>query len=88
MVNWLWTVTPCGQPPVAHTAHSHDDGVVLFSVIKWSCFRLSRFRRNGPSGPLFDNQMGLFWIDKNTRAHEWRLDQVRTGARYGLRVMV
>jgi hypothetical protein len=77
MDDWLWTVTPYGQPPaahtawttfqVAHTAHSHDDEVVLFSIIKRSCFRLSRFRRKGPSGPLFDNQMGLFWVDKNSR---------------------
>ena len=28
---------------VAHTAHSPDDGVVLFSMIKWPCFQLSRF---------------------------------------------
>jgi hypothetical protein len=68
--NWLWTVTPCGQAPaahtawttfqVAHTAHSHDDEVVLFSIIKRSCFRLSWFRRKGSGGLLFDSQMGLF----------------------------
>ena len=76
MTNWLWTVTPWGQPPaapmpwttfqVAHTAHSLDDEVVLFSIVKRASFRLSRFRRNGPNGPVFDCQVGLFWVDKNT----------------------
>ena len=75
MANWLWTVTPWGQPPaaptpwttfqVAHTAHSLDDEVVLFSIVKRASFRLSRFRRNGPNGPVFDCQVGLFWVDKN-----------------------
>ena len=51
MADRLWTVTPCGQPSaahtpwttlcVAHTAHSLDDEVGLFSIIKWVCFRLS-----------------------------------------------
>ena len=50
---------------VAHTAHSPDDGVVLFSMIKWPCFQLSRFRRGVPNGPLFDDQMALFSVDKN-----------------------
>ena len=51
---------------VAHTAHSPDDGVVLFSMIKWPCFQLSRFRRGVQNGPLFDDQMALFSVDKNT----------------------
>jgi predicted peroxiredoxin len=54
MASWLWTVTPWGQPAaapkawttfqVAHTAHSLDDEVGLFSIVKWASFRLSRFR--------------------------------------------
>ena len=58
----------CGQPKnvPAHTAHNPDDEVVLFSVIKWTCFRLSRCKRNGQSGPLFGDQMDLFSIDKNS----------------------
>ena len=51
---------------VAHTAHSPDDGVVLFSMIKWPCFQLSRFRRGVQNGPLFDDQMALFSVDKNS----------------------
>ena len=39
--------------------------VVLFSVIKWPCFRLSRFKQNGPSGPVFGDQVDLFSVDKN-----------------------
>jgi len=45
----LWTVPPCGRLAPAHrawtalradhTAHSPDDEVALFSVIKWTCFR-------------------------------------------------
>ena len=75
MANRLWTVTPRGQPPaahtpwttlrVAHTAHNLDHEVGLFSIVKWASFRLSRFRRNGSSGPLFDDQVGLFSVDKN-----------------------
>jgi len=53
MADWLWTVTPCGQPEavhtswttlrVAHTAHSPDgDG-------GWPCFRQT-------NGPVFDCQ--------------------------------
>jgi len=49
----------------AHTAHSPDDEVALFSMIKWTCFRLSRYKRNGQSGPLFGDQMDLFSFDKN-----------------------
>jgi hypothetical protein len=80
MANRLWTVTPWRQPPaaptpwttfqVAHTAHSLDDEVVLFSIVKRASFRLSRFRRNGPSGPVFYCQVGLFWIDKNKMPHD------------------
>jgi hypothetical protein len=39
--------------------------VVLFSMIKWSCFRLSRFQRNDQNGPVFGDQMALFSVDKN-----------------------
>ena len=61
----------CGQPKnvPAHTAHNPDDEVVLFSVIKWTCFRLSRCKRNGQSGPLFGDQMDLFSFDKNGSLH-------------------
>ena len=74
MADGLWTVPPCGQPAVAHTAwitlrvihtaHSPDDEVALFSANKWPCFRLSRFRQDGPNGPLFGKQMALFSIVK------------------------
>jgi hypothetical protein len=40
-------------------------GVVPFSIIKWSPFQLSRFKRGAQSGPLFDQQMVPFSIDKN-----------------------
>jgi hypothetical protein len=51
----------CGQPKnaPAHTAHSlyyagdQTTMLALFSLIKWSRFRLSRFKRNGPIGPVF-----------------------------------
>ena len=41
----------CGQPNgmPAHVAHSSDDdGVVPFSIDKWSPFRLSRFKQGCP----------------------------------------
>jgi len=52
----------------AHTAHSPYDGggVALFSINKWPCFRLSEFMRADPNGPLFDKQVALFSVDKNT----------------------
>jgi hypothetical protein len=50
---------------VAHNAHSPDDGVGTFSIIKWVLFQLSRFRRNSPSGHFFDCQMGTFSVDKH-----------------------
>jgi hypothetical protein len=45
---WI-TLRPFAYAPVLrviHTAHSldGDDEVGLFSMIKWACFRLSRFR--------------------------------------------
>jgi hypothetical protein len=49
---------------VAHSAHSPDDGVGTFSIVKWVLFQLSRFRRNRPSGHFFDCQMGTFSVDK------------------------
>jgi len=51
---------------VAHSAHSPDDGVGIFSIVKWVLFELSRFRRNRPSGYFFDCQMGTFSFDKHT----------------------
>jgi len=75
MADGLWTVPPWGRPQAApkawttlrvvHTAHSPDDGVALFSIVKWPYFRLSKFRRGTQSGPLFDCQMALFSLDKN-----------------------
>jgi len=38
--------------------------VVPFSIVKWSPFRLSRFRQGVQSGPLFDCQVGPFSLDK------------------------
>jgi hypothetical protein len=49
---------------VAHSAHSPDDEVGTFSIVKWVLFQLSRFRRNSPSGYFFDCQMGTFSFDK------------------------
>jgi len=51
---------------VAHSAHSPDDGVGTFSIVKWVLFQLSRFRRKSPSGYFFDCQTGTFSVDKNT----------------------
>ena len=51
---------------VAHSAHSPDDGVGTFSIVKWVLFQLSRFRRNSPSGYFFDCQMGTFSVDKHS----------------------
>ena len=54
------------QTPSCPHAHSPYDGeVVLFSIIKWPSFRLSRFRRGAQSGPLFDHQVALFSVDKH-----------------------
>ena len=39
--------------------------VALFSMINWPCFRLSRCNQDGPSGPLFGDQLALFSVDKN-----------------------
>lgn len=56
----------CGQPKnaPAHTASSlYDDAdgqttmLALFSMINWPCFQLSRFKRHGPIGPVFDDQL-------------------------------
>ena len=50
----------------AHTVHSpYDDGGALFSINKWPYFRLSRFKRIDPNGPLFGKQVALFSVDKN-----------------------
>ena len=50
---------------VAHSAHSPDDGVGIFSIVKWVLFQLSQFRRNRPSGYFLDCQMGTFSFDKH-----------------------
>jgi hypothetical protein len=43
MPDGLWTAwTTRKRTRVAHPAHSPDDEVALFSMIKWPCFRLSR----------------------------------------------
>ena len=42
------------------------DQVALFSMINWPCFRLSKCKQDGPSGPLFGDQMALFSFDKNS----------------------
>jgi len=49
MADGLWTLAPWGRLApapkpwttlrVAHSAHSPYDGVALFSVNKWPCFR-------------------------------------------------
>jgi hypothetical protein len=41
--------------------------LALFSIVKWPCFRLSKFRRGDQNGPLFDCQVALFSLDKNKR---------------------
>jgi nicotinamidase-related amidase len=46
------------------TSCQHDQ-VALFSMIKWSCFQLSKCKQDGPSGPLFGDQLALFSFDKN-----------------------
>ena len=64
---------------VAHSAHSPDDGVGIFSIVKWVLFQLSQFRRNRPSGYFLDCQMGTFSFDKHSlRA----LQVIRTSSRY------
>ena len=50
---------------VAHSAHSPDDEVGTFSIVKWVLFQLSRLRRYSPSGYFFDCQTGTFSLDKN-----------------------
>ena len=65
MADGLWTVWTATNRVPAHTAHSpYDDGVALFSANKWPCFRLSRFRRVDPNGPLFGKQVALFSLTK------------------------
>jgi hypothetical protein len=66
----LWTAwTTRKGTRVVHPAHSPDgDEVVLFSMIKWTCFRLSKFKQDGPNGPLFGDQLALFSVDKNNHS--------------------
>ena len=56
-----------------------SDQVALFSMINWPCFQLSRCKQDGPSGPLFGDQMALFSLDKNTWIKEqgWSLEEAR-----------
>ena len=68
-------MTGCGQRAAEKrgTSYGHNDGgVALFSIIKWPCFRLSKFRQDIRSGLLFDQQMVLFSVDKNRRLHRAR----------------
>jgi len=48
------------------SAHSRNDGVASFSVNKWPPFRLSRFKQNDQSGPLFGKQVALFSVVRNS----------------------
>ena len=48
------------------------DQVALFSMIKWPCFQLSKCKQDGPSGPLFGDQLALFSVDKNIQVHHIR----------------
>jgi hypothetical protein len=41
--------------------------VALFSMIKWPCFQLSKYKQDGQSGPLFGDQVALFSFDKNNQ---------------------
>ena len=49
------------------TARSPGYILALFSIVKWPCFRLSKFRRGDQNGPVFDCQVALFSLDKNMR---------------------
>ena len=55
--------------PQAGSLYDDADGqttmLALFSMINWPCFQLSRFKRHGPIGPVFDDQLALFSVDKN-----------------------
>ena len=71
LINIAWTTLR-----VAHTAHSLDDEVGTFSAVKWVLFQLSRCRQNGPSGSVFDCQMGTFSLDKSAPGScvvQWKL---------------
>ncbi len=59
------------QPVTLSTQQSKDSqlglpSVALFSVNKWPYFRLSKFKRDNPNGPVFGKQVALFSLDKNT----------------------
>ena len=56
MDDGLWTVWTATKSVPAHTAHSpYDDGVALFSIIKWPCFRLTK--THSPDG---GDEVGTF----------------------------
>jgi hypothetical protein len=58
------------------TSCQHDQ-VALFSMIKWPCFQLSKCKQDGPSGPLFGDQLALFSVDKN-KGQGWSVEEART----------
>ena len=53
-------------------------------MIKWTCFRLSRYRRNGQSGPLLGDQVDLFSVDKNRIYRVATIDYLYTHPSYKL----
>ena len=55
-----------GDGPGQYGPHP-SDGVVPFSIVNWSPFRLSRCRWGVQSGPLFGYQVVPFSFDKNNR---------------------
>jgi len=71
-----WLSTQPRRPSDVHQEHGGGSGVlnaqplrlrvVPFSTIKWSPFRLSRFKGGAQNGPLFDQQMVPFSVDKNS----------------------
>jgi hypothetical protein len=80
----LWTAwTTRKRTRVAHPAHSPDgDEVALFSMIKWSCFQLSKCKQDGRNGPLFGDQMALFSVDKNIIGRYYQMSLARTSDLY------
>lgn len=53
----------CNEKP---KIEAKPDGLALFSVIKWPCFQLPMLNQASPRGPVFDDQMALFSVDKNS----------------------
>lgn len=63
----IWT-TRQSAASCPHTHNPYDDEVVLFSIIKWPCFQVSKLIGGTQSGPLFDHQVALFSLDKHSTA--------------------